>query len=587
MEIEVKKEILEKMIELFPDKELIYETDYYYGEKSIELKFLSKEELDKLIEIYSKEVEKYQSEIDAHTEDDYDERTLRESKKKRRNSASQLSSIKKFLKLRNSKGKKIKVLKDMTEALKILIMSLERKWIFVFDKTAKVHVPYFVSAIFHKKGSGGAYPQPPYIDFDGKAIYRGGSKDFNKSIYRNDLGTDGSTPEELLNKFGILLETDDLMEEYNEHIKKYDEISVNTGLQLVGYGKCYACKEESDRWAWRRESVNLDKGGLDTKLVVDDDEDREKDTSRAVSSSLWATEHSVEDENEVVFELPIHPYIRAFNLKVHEFIEIHVKNTEIYKYNTNLSDKLVLDDDKRELINLLVSSGGDDSKDIVQGKSGGVIIITSGPPGTGKTLTSEVFSEKVERPLYVVQCSQLGTKPDSLEKHLQEVLERAVRWNAVLLIDEADVYIHERGNDIKQNAIVGVFLRVLEYYSGVLFLTTNRACIVDDAIISRCIAHVKYEVPNADERFQLWKILSEQYEASFDDEFCKNLVDEFEGITGRSIKQLIRLAKALSASRKEPITLDTIKWVARFQHLEEVKASLDKKYPVPRGNPET
>ena len=38
------------------------------------------------------------------------------------------------------------------------------------------------------------------------------------------------------------------------------------------------------------------------------------------------------------------------------------------------------------------------------------------------------------------------------------------------------------------NAVVGVFLRVLEYFNGLLFLTTNRIDDIDEAIVSRCIA---------------------------------------------------------------------------------------------------
>ena len=73
------------------------------------------------------------------------------------------------------------------------------------------------------------------------------------------------------------------------------------------------------------------------------------------------------------------------------------------------------------------------------------------------------FREASKKALYVVQCSQLGISAEQLEEKLSGVLERASRWGIILLIDEADVYIHERGNDLEQNAIVGVFLRLLEY----------------------------------------------------------------------------------------------------------------------------
>ena len=47
------------------------------------------------------------------------------------------------------------------------------------------------------------------------------------------------------------------------------------------------------------------------------------------------------------------------------------------------------------------------------------------------------------------------------------------------------------------NAVVGVFLRVLEYFNGLLFLTTNRVDDIDEAIVSRCIALIRYHAPDA------------------------------------------------------------------------------------------
>jgi len=64
-----------------------------------------------------------------------------------------------------------------------------------------------------------------------------------------------------------------------------------------------------------------------------------------------------------------------------------------------------------------------------------------------------------------------------------------------MLIDEADVYIKRRQDDITMNAVVGVFLRVLEYFNGLLFLTTNRIDDIDEAIVSRCIALIRFYSP--------------------------------------------------------------------------------------------
>jgi SpoVK/Ycf46/Vps4 family AAA+-type ATPase len=55
-----------------------------------------------------------------------------------------------------------------------------------------------------------------------------------------------------------------------------------------------------------------------------------------------------------------------------------------------------------------------------------------------------------------------------------------------MLIDEADIFLEKRSTeDIERNAVVGTFLRLLEYYDGVLFLTTNRVHNFDEAFYSR------------------------------------------------------------------------------------------------------
>ncbi len=61
-----------------------------------------------------------------------------------------------------------------------------------------------------------------------------------------------------------------------------------------------------------------------------------------------------------------------------------------------------------------------------------------------------------------------------METVLNEILTRAQRWDAVMLIDAADVYIKRRGDNITMNAVASVFLRVLEYFNGLLFCCSTR-----------------------------------------------------------------------------------------------------------------
>ena len=79
------------------------------------------------------------------------------------------------------------------------------------------------------------------------------------------------------------------------------------------------------------------------------------------------------------------------------------------------------------------------------------------------------------KPVYVVGAGDLGTDAEELDEALTEIFQVASTWGAIVLIDEADVFLEERSlHDLERNAMVAVFLRQLEYYRGILFLTTNR-----------------------------------------------------------------------------------------------------------------
>jgi AAA+ superfamily predicted ATPase len=265
-------------------------------------------------------------------------------------------------------------------------------------------------------------------------------------------------------------------------------------------------------------------------------------------------------------ELPIWPYVRVFDLDKHQYVVLHTMNVKDYPWDKQLIDKLVIKDTDKKLISILMNQTGAKMEDIIRGKMGGVIVLATGVPGIGKTLTAEVFSEEIERPLYTVQCSQLGLDVKQIEANLQEILNRAAKWNAILLIDEADVYIRKRGDDIHQNAIVGVFLRLIEYYRGILFMTSNRGDSIDDAIISRASAWIKYEVPDANLLGQIWEVLGAQYGATFTKQEVKQLVSQFEGVSGRTVRNILKLARMIAGDEK--ITVDQVIEVSRYQMVE-------------------
>lgn len=143
---------------------------------------------------------------------------------------------------------------------------------------------------------------------------------------------------------------------------------------------------------------------------------------------------------------------------------------------------------------------------LVQGKGKGCIILLHGVPGVGKTSTAECVAAYTKRPLFPITCGDIGYEPVEVEKNLGNLFKLAHRWGCVLLIDEADVFLAERDKaDVKRNGLVSVFLRILEYYSGILFLTTNRVGAFDDAFRSRIHLTLYYPKLDEEQSYKVWE----------------------------------------------------------------------------------
>jgi len=266
--------------------------------------------------------------------------------------------------------------------------------------------------------------------------------------------------------------------------------------------------------------------------------------------------------------VPEHPVVKVFDLCTHEFFWVHADNMTSHEYDKSLRDKLILPPTHSDLLDVLTTDLGAFVNDFIEGKSAGNVILCKGIPGVGKTLTAEVYAELIDRPLYSIHSGALGTTAEDIEKNLQIIFQRGKRWDCVLLLDEADVFVVQRGNNIEQNAIVAEFLRTLEYFDGLLFMTTNRPDDIDEAIISRCAAIIDYLPPTAKDAAAIWRVMATQYEANLSDELISQLVELFPEIAPRDIKMLFRLALRVAAAHKELLTLGTFRRCAMFRAIK-------------------
>ncbi|THX40507.1 hypothetical protein D6D10_03441 [Aureobasidium pullulans] len=147
--------------------------------------------------------------------------------------------------------------------------------------------------------------------------------------------------------------------------------------------------------------------------------------------------------------------------------------------------------------------------DMISGKGRGLIMLLHGYPGVGKTSTAECVAQSTGRPLFSITCGDLGLDPVQVETSLNDKFRLAAKWNCVLLLDEADVFLARRESrdkdSLERNALVSVFLRVLEYYEGILILTTNRVGTFDDAFKSRIHVSLHYPPLKKAQTIKIWE----------------------------------------------------------------------------------
>jgi SpoVK/Ycf46/Vps4 family AAA+-type ATPase len=104
----------------------------------------------------------------------------------------------------------------------------------------------------------------------------------------------------------------------------------------------------------------------------------------------------------------------------------------------------------------------------------GMVFLFHGDPGIVKTLMAgstgftqiedgttanyeiaESVSDYCRRPLIRLDASTLGARPDTVENGLSQAFKLAETWNAVVLLDEADVFLEERRiSELARNSLV-------------------------------------------------------------------------------------------------------------------------------------
>ncbi|KAI2781668.1 P-loop containing nucleoside triphosphate hydrolase protein [Daldinia loculata] len=270
--------------------------------------------------------------------------------------------------------------------------------------------------------------------------------------------------------------------------------------------------------------------------------------------------------------LMIHPWLRCFDLQTRKWCKVLINDLEEATSDDLAFEKLLLPDNEKEaLLNLVrgkLLSSNLRTNDFIQNQDRSLICLMCGPSGVGKTFTAKAIADKLRLPLFSMLAEDLGGEPSDIEKPLKRAMELCRLWDAIFLLEEADFLLAARDNqsDEKQDEFVTTFLRMLETYTGILFLTTNKASSIDSAFQSLINHFQPYSPLGIQVRRQIWRDFIEH--PGKDNFICssENMDDVLSELSkydlnGYEIKNLVQSARMIalgSEKNDNKIPLDTL-----------------------------
>jgi len=322
----------------------------------------------------------------------------------------------------------------------------------------------------------------------------------------------------------------------------------------------------------KKHHIPLLQSTIDAENGVGDNE-----TTKLETDDMGNMANHIFSEEELLIASPV---VLGFAFSEKLWLEFSLSGIEEIQWNPEAFESLVLPDKIKSNLKGLVSSHRFNAArtidDVIQGKGKGLNVVLHGPPGVGKTLTGESIAEYLKCPLYAVSAGELGTNSGSLERDLNRIMDITHSWGAILLLDEADVFLEARqAHDIHRNSLVSVFLRLTEYYQGILFLTTNRVETFDEAFQSRIHMGIRYDNLKPAARKKIWqhhvgkveKMAADGCEDSKGQPKVKLFTDDDfnelskKNMNGRQIKNTVKTGQSIALSEETAFCMEHLKRV--------------------------
>ncbi|KAI0436388.1 P-loop containing nucleoside triphosphate hydrolase protein [Xylaria telfairii] len=295
-----------------------------------------------------------------------------------------------------------------------------------------------------------------------------------------------------------------------------DSALVEKSLQMQGdifsncIGQCYAWY---DGIALARTGNGFDPVHVEGRIIIDS-KAFNREVKRLLCIDKPIIEHDIQDNSAPVklpkgYTLICNDTVSGFSFTANKLMLFSVNYiSSIPKHSQHSFDELILDEQIKTALRTLAVDHAEKCGTISYGESGkgrGLICLLHGPRGAGKTLTAECVADAAGCPLYTVSSGELGLTSTALEYDLTHIMRRALAFKAILLIKDVDLFLQrEEYSHFEHYAIIATFLRMLDSYTGILFLTTTHITSLDDAFLSRIHLPIFYEKLSPGLRLDLW-----------------------------------------------------------------------------------
>jgi ATP-dependent 26S proteasome regulatory subunit len=167
-------------------------------------------------------------------------------------------------------------------------------------------------------------------------------------------------------------------------------------------------------------------------------------------------------------------------------------------------------------------------------------------------MAAHAIAHALDKKVIFVDYAEIESKyVGETAKNIKRLFQSAEELGAIIVFDEADALLSKRVTDMRSSSDVSVnqtrsvLLNILNEYSGVVIFTTNFIQNFDPAFLRRIRYQIKFHLPNASLRKQLWEMYIPAKMPT--DADPAQLAEKYENVSGSDIANAVFSASVKAA----------------------------------------